>query len=80
MWFPGICSGVIIASVLNRMLYLMYASDPRQKGNLARKVVQALLEKVERRYRLIQALIHLRQANTISFNVFSAVQQVADVM
>lgn len=42
------------------MLYLMYASDPRQKGNLTRKVVQALLEKVERCYRLIQALIYLR--------------------
>lgn len=60
MWFPSICSRVLIGSVLNMMLYLMYASDPRQKGNLTRKVVQALLEKVERCYRLIQALIYLR--------------------
>lgn len=60
MCFPCIHSGVLIGSVLNMILYLMYASDPRQKGNLTGKVVQALLEKVERSYRLIQALIYLR--------------------
>lgn len=60
MWFPCIWSRVLIGSVLNMVLYLMYASDSRQKGNLTRKVVQALLEKVERCYRLIQALIYLR--------------------
>lgn len=40
--------------------YLVYASDPRQKGDLSWKVVQALLEKVERRDGLVQPLVYLR--------------------
>lgn len=39
----------------------MYASDPCQERNLSGEVVQTLFEKIERCYRLIQALIHLKK-------------------
>lgn len=50
------------------MADLMYASDPCQKGDLSREVVQALLEKVERRDGLIQPLVYLGCPNTVLFN------------
>lgn len=46
---------------------LMYASDPCQKGDLSWKVVQALLEKVERRDGLIKPLVYLRCSETFFF-------------